>query len=370
MTLETPIMSQTSSNKRGEAAEPLTTRHVFLDTQVYRKLGYNSSNPAMVLLKEQIASHRVVLHTCDITMLEIKRQIYEKVLMRQRELSSIEKDLRRWRQSFPDTAPKNSFELDVENLSEALYLRFSRFLHGECGAFLHEALNVSPASVFEQYFKRSAPFDREGSKEFPDAFVLRSISDWCSRYDEQIYVVTEDKAIIRAVDADPRLYHLSTIQDVLSRAAEDLDSVGEAGAEEALNGQDFDGSLKLRLQDQIKDLTFIYAGELPEGEAYEGDFVDIVLINDWSVVGLNDDRISMILYLLVRVLVEVKYEDREGAMYDREDGRWFGSENTHTQVEDEIDVQMVIDVDRRSGSVREGKIITTDATIYGRSEWD
>jgi hypothetical protein len=88
-----------SSKKQHSPAEPLASRHIFLDTQVYRALGHNPANRAMTLLKEQVTSHRVVLHTTDITLAEVRRQIRERVLARQRELRAIEKDLTRWRKS-------------------------------------------------------------------------------------------------------------------------------------------------------------------------------------------------------------------------------------------------------------------------------
>jgi hypothetical protein len=78
-------MVRQSPGKQHRPAEPLASRHVFLDTQVYRALGHNPANRAMTLLEEQVTSHRVVLHTTDITLLEVRRQIRERVLARQRE---------------------------------------------------------------------------------------------------------------------------------------------------------------------------------------------------------------------------------------------------------------------------------------------
>ncbi len=51
--------------------EPLRTRHVFLDTEVYRRAGFNLSNTPFSLLAKQIESGRVVLHVTDITLAEI-----------------------------------------------------------------------------------------------------------------------------------------------------------------------------------------------------------------------------------------------------------------------------------------------------------
>jgi hypothetical protein len=46
------VTVQQSSKKQHRPAEPLASRHIFLDTQVYRALGHNPANHAMILLKK------------------------------------------------------------------------------------------------------------------------------------------------------------------------------------------------------------------------------------------------------------------------------------------------------------------------------
>jgi hypothetical protein len=77
-------MVRTVSERQHRPPEPLSTRHIFLDTQVYRALWHNPANRALRTLKDQIEDRRVVLHTSDITLLEVRRQICESVLTQQR----------------------------------------------------------------------------------------------------------------------------------------------------------------------------------------------------------------------------------------------------------------------------------------------
>jgi hypothetical protein len=152
-------MVRTASEKQQHRpAEPLSTRHVFLDTQVYRGLGHNPANPALLTLKEQIESHRVVLHTTDITLLEVRQQIHERVQARQRELVSIEKDFRRWRKQAPRSTPNPLLEFDAEALATELFERFRTFLLVECRTEVRQAL-IAPEMIFAKYFDRKPPFD-------------------------------------------------------------------------------------------------------------------------------------------------------------------------------------------------------------------
>jgi hypothetical protein len=141
-----------------------------------------------------------------------------------------------------------------------------------------------------------------------------------------MHVVTEDKAMTRAVSADGHLLALKDIHEVLTRAAADL------GA---------------------------------DGEAYEGQLLSIEEIGDWSVVGLNNCCVTLILDATLQARVEVQYEDLDHAVYDREDDRWIGAESASTQVDDEIDVEILVQVERQTGTVREAKVLTEEVRISG-----
>ena len=364
-------MKQDHSAKRHRPAEPLLTRHVFLDTQVYHALRHNPANPALLALKEHIFRHRVVLHTTDLTLLEVKRQLKDAVLARAREMGEIEKDFRRWRKQAPKTAPTSMPNFDAEAMGQELFARFYGFIVHECRAQLHHALvSVGPEVVFASYFARKAPFDGKDSKEFPDGFMIAALHQWAEKTGDKVHVVTRDGAMERAAKMDPSLLPLKDIQELLARAATDLGPEAEAIANSLLNHPAFDSTFDRLLQTQMKEALYVYTGELPEGEAYEGQLVAIQEVGDWSVVGLSDTRVSLILDARVKVRVEVQYEDRDSASYDREDDRWFGIEDAAIQVEDDAKIQILVEIDRTSGEVVVGKLLTSEIHISDPSDYD
>jgi hypothetical protein len=351
------------------AVKPLETRHVFLDTQVYRALRHNPDNPALKALLTHIHEHRIVLHIADITFLEIRRQLLEEAQKRSRELGAIEKDLRRWRKQAPSVTPKAPLEIDATKIGSQLFRTFHSFIVGNCQATLHRALiEVDAADVFSLYFSRKAPFDREDSKEFPDAFVILALSNWAKKSDENIYVVTADNAIGRAVEHDPNLLQINTIQDVLARAAADIEPEISTQSEALLNTPNFDTSFALLLKEQIKDAAFIYTGDLPEGEAFEGELLNIESIDDWTLVGRSKKRISLILSTRINVSVEVQYEDRTSASYDREDDIWIGGESAAMELEDEVSVEALVEIDCNSGETVRCQLLVNDICISGPYE--
>ena len=330
------------------------------------ELRHNPENPALQALKDHIKAHRVVLHTTDITLLEVKRQLLEAAQTRARELGAIEKDLRRWRKQAPDAAPKQVLAIDAAAIGEQLFSSFVSFITIECRAMVHQALNtVSAEEVFLSYFARQAPFDREDSKEFPDAFALAALSKWAASAGDKIHVVTCDGAMGRAANADPNLLPLNTIEQVLSRAAAEMDHEAEGIAEALLNAPAFDASFERLMEAQVKNVAFVYAGDLAEGEAYEGELTKIEQVGDWSIVGLSDRRVILILDAIIKVSVEIQYEDRDSASYDREDDVWIGAEDAAMQVEDEVEVEVLVEIDRVSGEVRGGELLTSEIAVSG-----
>ena len=120
----------------------------------------------------------------------------------------------------------------------------------------------------------------------------------------------------------------------------------------------------------MKEATYVYTGDLAEGEAYQGELLAIEEVGDWSVVRLNAHRISLILDVTVKVRVEVQFEDHDSAIYDREDDRWFGVENASTEVENEVNVEVFAEVSRTSGEVVDAEVLTSEIVVSGPSHPD
>lgn len=82
-------------------------------------------------------------------------------------------------------------------------------------------------------------------------------------------------------------------------------------------------------------------------------------------MGLNDQRVSLIVDATIKISVEVQYENRDSASYDREDGIWIGAEDVAMQVEDEAEVAVLVEMDRASGRVVGGELLTREITVSG-----
>lgn len=359
---ETESAASSPQKKQKAVSKPLETRHVFLDTEVYHKLKHNPVNRALTLLAEHVCEHRIALHTTDITLAEIRRQISEEVEQTRLALAKIEKDLARWRHT--DNAIGIMPGLSG-GTAEALFRALASFLNVECRAQTHAAIAYSTADVFRDYFARKPPFDK-GDKEFPDAFMVKTLDAWCAAHGERMYVVTQDKAMQRYVEASPNLLLLTSIEELLAgaRATSEPDGAAEAIAEALLGAPDFDDRLERAIYSHVDELIVDYAGDLPEGEVSDVGFEGVIQFLDYRIVAKTRTRLSLLMNIDTEINASVTYEDRHLATYDREDDQWIGAEWETTEVRDSITLEMFVEIDIASGEFINSELLRTEYTIY------
>ena len=105
---------------------PLLTREVFLDTEAYRRVGFDVTRPSIAALISHVANERLELHTTDITLQEIKRQIAV-------EADKVVDEIRRARRTHHAFSCRCS-------LTRSASLNFKRSNDSSCGALPYTIL--------------------------------------------------------------------------------------------------------------------------------------------------------------------------------------------------------------------------------------
>ena len=164
------------AGKREEDRVGLRTRHVFLDTEVYRAHGHDVSSAPFRILAGLIEEHRVTLHVADITLEEAARHISEQAAEIGRSASELRRKSEQWNRRFPRATMPEIPGLDTNTVEKLAASAFRWTVRYEWNAENHEALNCAARPIFERYFARKPPFD-QGKKEFPDAFVIQTLAE-------------------------------------------------------------------------------------------------------------------------------------------------------------------------------------------------
>ncbi|MER8746597.1 PIN domain-containing protein [Mesorhizobium sp. M1004] len=322
------------------------------------------ANPALQQLRALVEAGRVVLHITDITIAEVARQIHDKVNSKNRELRALEKELAIWRKRAPKGFPKGNFDFDTKEVTLSLQQQFNQFILTDCDAKHHPASHQKAEAVLIDYFHRRPPFTSHNSKEFPDAFALKALADWCTEKDSHMYIVTEDKAFANAALAKPELFlHLSSIHKVLGAAA-DLGEEGEQAAEQAMNQSDFDTTFEKKLDIELKDARVVYMGDLADGNAFDPRLLQIFSVEYETTVALSDKLVVATMVVEVEVEVDLEYEDRSEGGYDSEEGVWHGAQTATTALAEPVKVLVLVEIERNSGKVRAAKLIKREIYFY------
>jgi PIN domain len=338
----------------------LRTRHVFLDTEVYRAHEHDLSSGPFRVLGSLIEESRVTLHVTDITLEEAGRHIREQAAEIERNTIELSRKSERWSRRFPRAKAPKIAKLDAEALASSANSGFKWTIECEWKAQKHEALNCPPRAIFERYFGRKPPFDQGKSKEFPDAFVIEALANWCTKTGSRMYVVTADAAMQRAATESRVLIPVPNLQALLEIATEAETPELTASVEKLVDTDQFRENIHKYIEEHIGWLGLIYSGDLAEGEILEAVVAREPEIQKISVISASRDTIGVILSVTAPLEVTVEYEDRSGAMYDKEDDRWYLTEQEVMEFEDEPLIRMYIEFKRPNLTVSEMDILTTD----------
>lgn len=346
-----------------EVPESLVTRNVFLDTQVYRQLGHNPDNGLLQEFGKRVLEGGLVLHTSDITLAEIQRQLREFVGATGQALDAARNKLGRWRHRHPKLVPDDVPAFDVDAVATAAFEKMQNAIVREWGAIGHRAMEIAPIDIFKDYFARRPPFAASESKEFPDAFVLKALERWCIANDDKMYVVTMDGAMSTAAAATGVLIPVEKLADLLEAAVEIETPDILRRADHLFGLAEVLAELQQGIETEIEDLVPVYTGEMAEGEVTGHSLAGDIEIENYAVVAASARELSVLLEVTTPLNVELSYEDRSEASYDREDDVYFGAETGELEFEDERTIRVFARLGTERPFVRDLEILTREINV-------
>jgi hypothetical protein len=350
-----------------KAGSGLQTRHVFLDTDVYRRYGHNLHDKVLQRLLQLTKDHICILHITDITMAEIERQLRDLAAEVALAVNKGNRLLRNWhsvRSQRFGNRPSTPVDVDASDLANEALSGFGSFgflMHHEFKAITHIALDVPPKAIFDSYFQRKPPFDKQNSKEFPDAFVVAALNSWCLQKSEKIYFITKDKAMLRAASQTKALLPISTLEDFLALLADDPQAIKKVMR--ILESSTWD-TVEERVRDEIAHLGTVYTGDLHDGEVVDHRPSDgpIELI-DFDVISASDDQIEVVAKLKAPIEFDVQFLDTSSAWWDSEDKEYIGGDTETETLELDTTLSVFLVIDQEDESVKEVKLLTRDVNV-------
>jgi hypothetical protein len=292
----------------------METRYVFIDTSEYVSLnfGYDLSilNELRLLTEKQAA----FLCTTTITVKEIESNIKAEVRRSRKAAAMFRKEAKILRNLKTD--PYKQFFQDMDSktvIVETLKEQLDRLLRAT-KAIMIPIKNVSVDDVFSRFFEKRPPFGPDKKKdEFPDAFVLLGLEDWCRQEKTKLYVVSGDKDMRSfCQDSEYLLW--------LEKTSEFINIVTQTDEKQAAFAQDLLVQNESRILEAMTE-KFEQLGFFIEDQ--DGDVTSINVttaeINDKSLIKVREDTAKANLIATVTYDAELEYDDLDTASYDSED---------------------------------------------------
>ncbi|MYJ95847.1 MAG: hypothetical protein F4053_09760 [Proteobacteria bacterium] len=194
---------------------------------------------------------------------------------------------------------------------------------GEVDAFLTtknaivvSAMEQNAKAIFELYFAVEPPFG-DGTKrnEFPDAFVISALVDWCHDRKEDLFVVTQDGLFLKACEEEPRLDAVECLSGLLNRVASD-----EAALADFLRTQILEHleEIENRTKEDFESLGFHVEDEWGDAEV---SVTKIELEGGPDLVDVTGTMVSAELRFDAEYDAYLSYDDSSTGSYDSEEGR-------------------------------------------------
>lgn len=201
----------------------LKTRHVFIDTQVFKAANFNYQSTRFREVISLARTRKIFVYLTEITDKEVQAKIAEDIQNAWRKLKNIQSDreLRILKNLDADFIEILFDSFDFESAKTALLTQFARFKK-DAQVSIITLQDIPILEVFDKYFTQSPPFG-EGKKksEFPDAFVISALQSWCARNNRKLYVVSGDEDMKSACETNERLLSLSRLEELLDLVSKD-----------------------------------------------------------------------------------------------------------------------------------------------------
>lgn len=346
----------------------LETREVFLDTDAYERLGFNLERAEFVELLQLVADDRLRLHTTDITMREVLGHLTNQAQDAIGKVDVARRSLALWREHAPKAAGKGKTKhriLDANKMASERFVEFKRKLRITIEQD-HAATNVAAIRIFKDWFDRKPPFD-EGDKEFPDAFVVASLADWCELNGAIMYVVTQDKAMQRAALASPYLVPVKGISELLQAAVAAHSPEVETEASQITDTTSFAKALGAAIDDHLGDVELMYWGDFGDGELTEPQRVGEPTDVDAVIISARSGSLGLIVSCQVRLRARLDFDDISNASFDKEEGAYFNVQHGRTEIEEDAPLRLFVQVDH-GGHISQSDLLTQEIAM--REETD
>ena len=342
---------------------------VFLDAQVYEGNSFNYTNTAFRSLIEQLESKRLHLVTTDITVRETMVGIENNL---KHDLAKVRKAVRDARVlrncDVPDVGTALA-ALDVDRIVAHVQKEFTDFL-AKYKAHVIDTSTQPAGDVFNKYFAATPPFGTGDKKaEFPDAFALQALLEWCEQNNEELFVVSGDKPIRDACKEHTNLFPMESLAQLLDHVTADKTLAEFIRSEVTKHSEEIGKTAAHDFQDRMYNID-------DENGDVEIEVESVKVDGEPELLDVSQHQGIVEMRFQVSFLAHLSYDDSDTGTYDHEDKRMvFMKHVNETQKKTEelvVEIQVGFDgIDPADFSIDKVQLTFPDESYsFSTSKWD
>lgn len=223
-------------------------------------------------------------------------------------------------------------KINFTELKEKSKKEIQEKFHHVIDEFNIEIIDTSIADIKEvlgDYFETNPPF-KDGLKknEFPDAISLNTIKKWCEKTSNSVIHLSNDKDFDKYENKTIDCSHdLSSLLELLFTENSDI-QYEFITAIYNKSIAEIEASIANELSEDLSSSAY---SKIENDAWYEDVEVDFLEINEIEIIigvinEIGEETFSYEIEMNIHFSVETHYTDLSGAIYDKEDGVWWGEE--------------------------------------------
>jgi hypothetical protein len=178
-----------------------------------------------------------------------------------------------------------------------------------------------------------------------------------------MYIVTQDKALLRAAAKTKTLLPLPTLDEFLQTIVQAQDPKIVGHVQQLLDSSAWD-KIEETIREKVSGLGTVYRGDLNDGEVIEheaGDGAPELL--EFHVISVSDKEIEVVAKVKTPISFQVQYLDTDYAVHDKEDDTWIGAETAVATFDTEANISVLIVIDSEDDEITDITILTRDLNL-------
>lgn len=317
------------------------TNNLFIDTSIFIQKNFDYRNSSFEKLKSIIKSDNLNLFITSITENEVKSNIKS-------EISKVKSYLKLFRNEGKILWNVNSFDFktlfkikSLDDYEKEIIDQFHNFLKVTNAKHI-KINNARVDKVFQDYFENNAPFNSGKKKnEFPDAFVIEALKEWCELKNEKIYVLSDDGDFKDSLKSSNNLLYIKSLEeylDLFNKFTNDLpDKILDI-----LDRHNFREVITKDIEVKFPELVFWLNDE--DGDVSDIDVKDVIIEDQYVIEAVNNSA-TIEFDAVINFSASISFFDSDRSMYDNEEGKYLFKFYLNGVVDRSVTVPIKVEVE-------------------------